>query len=107
MHPLTIARLKRKTKVLGPGIRAVVWTHGCSGNCLNCIATEMNQSEYHLEFTAIELYEWVRTIDGIDGITVSGGEPFEQDIETFSLFLSLHAKYSMPIPWFRAISCRL
>lgn len=87
--PLTIARLKRHSRVLGPGCRAVVWTHGCSKRCPNCIAREMNDAPPEFEHTASSLYEWLKNTEGIEGLTLSGGEPFEQNIETLEEFLRL------------------
>ena len=89
MLPLTIARLKRNSNVLGPGCRAVIWTHGCSKGCPHCIAEEMNAAPPQLEYTATTLYEWVKETGEIEGITLSGGEPFEQDIEALETFLQL------------------
>jgi anaerobic ribonucleoside-triphosphate reductase activating protein len=64
--------------VLGPGVRAVIWVTGCHLRCLECIAPE------YLDFGAggdrpiTELAEWILGLDAIDGVTFSGGEPFEQ-----------------------------
>ncbi len=86
-EPIRIARLKRKTRVLGPGVRAVVWTSGCSRGCPGCVAAEMNRDEPRFVWSARELCDWVESIDGIDGVVVSGGEPFEQDLTTLAEFL--------------------
>ncbi len=84
-----IARLKNDCQVLGPGHRAVVWFHGCSRGCPGCIAVEMNHSEDYKTMTAKELYDWVASCDGIEGVTLSGGEPMEQDTEALCDFLRL------------------
>ncbi len=87
MRPLSIARLNRCSKVLGPGRRAVIWTHGCSRHCPHCIAREMNLAPPEAFYSADELYGWVAECKETDGITISGGEPFEQPPETFLAFL--------------------
>ena len=89
MLPLTIARLKQNSKVLGPGSRAVIWFHGCSKDCPHCIAKEMNAAPPQFEHSASTLYEWLKNIEEIEGITITGGEPFEQDIEALETFLQL------------------
>ena len=89
MSLLSIARLNRKSKALGPGNRAVIWTHGCSKRCPHCIAKEMNEAPPLCFHTAGSLYEWVASCDGIEGVTLSGGEPFEQDLSELSSFLRL------------------
>ena len=38
----------------------------------------MNEAPAQFEYTAAALYEWLKNIEGIEGITLSGGEPFEQ-----------------------------
>lgn len=89
MAPLSIARLKRNSSVLGPGCRAVIWTHGCSKNCPHCIAREMNEAPPEFEYEPSVLYEWLKNTEGIEGVTISGGEPFEQDPEALETFLRL------------------
>lgn len=89
MLPLTIARLKSRSRVMGPGCRAVVWTHGCSKKCPHCIAGEMNAVLPQFTYSSAALYEWVKNTNEIEGITVSGGEPFEQDIDALGTFLCL------------------
>jgi len=75
--------------VLGPGIRFAVWFHGCSRDCPGCIAKSMNSSGQFEELSAEALYERVRVSRGIEGITLSGGEPLEQDCEELTRFLRL------------------
>ena len=85
---LTVARKKERCSCLGPGTRAVIWFHGCSKSCPHCIAKEMNESPEYESYTPEELCAWIETIDGISGLTLSGGEPFEQDPDLMSQFLS-------------------
>lgn len=84
---LKIARKAECCKVLGPGSRAVIWFHGCSRNCDGCIAKSMNQSEDFEECTPDGLYEWLKTCSNIEGLSISGGEPLEQDIDDLTVFL--------------------
>lgn len=84
---LKVARKTESSKVLGPGNRAVVWFHGCSRNCDGCIAKSMNLSNDYEECTADNLYEWVLSCNNIEGISISGGEPLEQNLEDLTSFL--------------------
>ena len=84
---LKIARKTECCKVLGPGNRAVIWFHGCSRNCDGCIAKSMNLSENFDECTPKGLYEWLLTCNNIEGISISGGEPLEQNVEELTSFL--------------------
>ncbi|MBR4570361.1 MAG: radical SAM protein [Candidatus Riflebacteria bacterium] len=84
---LKIARKTECCKVLGPGDRAVIWFYGCSRNCDGCIAKSMNHSEIFAECTPEDLYEWVKNCNNIEGLSISGGEPLEQNIDDLIVFL--------------------
>ena len=86
---LRIARRAEACRVLGPGVRAVVWFHGCLRGCAGCIAAEMNRSEAAERWTAEGLAEWVKGCEGIEGVTLSGGEPLEQESGALGAFLRL------------------
>lgn len=66
------------TKVLGPGKRFVLWVQGCKRHCKGCIAKDswdFNGGNF------VEIDDLVHQIlqqDDIEGITISGGEPFLQ-----------------------------
>lgn len=85
---LLVDRIKDSTTVLGPGNRAVVWFHGCSRCCPGCIASCMNVADDYARYTPKELSSRVLAIDGVEGVTISGGEPFNQDVEAMSMFLA-------------------
>ena len=84
---LKVARKTECCKVLGPGNRAVIWFYGCSRNCDGCIAKSMNLSEDFEECTPEDLCKWVSSCNEIEGISISGGEPLEQNLDDFIAFL--------------------
>ena len=86
---LRVARRAEACRVLGPGLRAVVWFHGCARGCAGCIAAEMNQSTEFESWCAEDLAMWVRECKEIEGLTLSGGEPLEQDLGALGTFLRL------------------
>lgn len=88
MKPLTVDRIQNRTKVLGPGVRTAVWFHGCPRHCPGCIASSMNVSSTFSEFSPEELSGRVLSVEGAEGVTLSGGEPFAQDPEAMGSFLS-------------------
>ena len=77
---LKVARKIDNCRVLGPGNRAVIWFYGCSRNCEGCIAKTMNTSGKYENYSSDELYKWILECNKIEGITLSGGEPLEQDL---------------------------
>lgn len=71
------ARLAR-SRANGPGLRSVVWVQGCTLGCPGCFNPETHDSEGKAEaWTVARLAAWVASND-VDGLTVSGGEPFQQ-----------------------------
>lgn len=85
---LKINRKKRFCRTLGPGTRSVVWFFGCSRSCPGCIAKIGGEVEDYTEETPSELADWVLEGAGsIEGVTLSGGEPFEQPLDEMAQFL--------------------
>lgn len=69
------ARAARCT-VLGPGMRCVLWVHGCCFSCEGCIGEGYKSGGFQ-ETTAAEAAEWYLSQEA-DGLTISGGEPMLQ-----------------------------
>ncbi|MDR0609482.1 MAG: radical SAM protein [Planctomycetaceae bacterium] len=86
---LHVARKKEFCKVLGPGTRSVIWFHGCLRQCPGCIAGTMNELAEYETFIPQQLADWVKNNIGIEGITLSGGEPFQQPRDELAAFLML------------------
>jgi anaerobic ribonucleoside-triphosphate reductase activating protein len=78
---LTTVRLQDQTTALGPGKRAVIWFHGCALNCPGCIAKEMNEATSFTKWTPADLAKWVLSRPDIEGVTLSGGDPLDQNAE--------------------------
>lgn len=88
---LTIARKKAFCKVLGQGTRSAIWFYGCSRRCSGCIADSMNVSAERETLSPTELADWVlfnNCNNGIEGVTLSGGEPFLQPADELAEFLT-------------------
>ena len=62
---------------LGPGRRVVLWVRGCSIGCPGCMTPELWAK---VQPRPIEpLAEMLSgALQGHEGLTISGGEPFEQ-----------------------------
>lgn len=68
-----------KSKVNGPGIRYTIWFQGCSIQCPGCANKHMWEHDRKLgNRTPKELFAEVSKQKGIDGISISGGEPLDQ-----------------------------
>ena len=78
----------RGTRALGPGLRYALWTQGCPFNCENCISPESHSFEPNITVNIHSLAEDIIGNNQIDGISISGGEPFIQ-AGKLSLLLSI------------------
>jgi len=75
---LNIAAFVPSTTALGPGKRTVVWLQGCTRSCPGCMVPEFQPLVAREEILPESLALLVCSIEGIEGVTVSGGEPFLQ-----------------------------
>jgi anaerobic ribonucleoside-triphosphate reductase activating protein len=80
---LRIAGIIKESIVDGPGIRLVVFAQGCKHNCPGCHNPDTHSFDGGT-FTSVDsVLELASKNPLLDGITFSGGEPFEQ-AEAFS-----------------------
>ena len=64
-------------RVLGPGVRYVLWVQGCKKRCPGCIAPDA-QSESGGHTVDAGALAWEIAFSKAEGLTISGGEPFLQ-----------------------------
>ena len=76
------------SKVNGPGNRFVLWTQGCSKGCSECFNPETWSTNVYKEYSPIELFHIIQNYE-VDGITISGGDPLEQEDELLELLMLL------------------
>ena len=76
------------SKVNGPGKRFVLWTQGCSKGCSECFNPETWSTNIYKELSPIELFHIIQNFE-VDGITISGGDPLEQEDELLELLMLL------------------
>ena len=76
--------------VNGPGIRYVIFTQGCPHKCFGCQNPETWDVEggVDVNITTVVSDIWNRRRE-LDGLTISGGEPFVQERELCSFLLNL------------------
>lgn len=75
---IAISRVHFPVTTLGPGRRLGIWFQGCSIRCPGCISADTwAAGRSWLELA--ELFGRIETwLDQTEGITISGGEPFDQ-----------------------------
>lgn len=65
--------------VNGPGTRLVVFFQGCDRGCKGCFNTDTHSMDARSIYTPEDLLDDFLT-DSVEGLTVSGGEPFLQSV---------------------------
>ena len=92
-----VAHLLPSCETLGPGRRGVIWVAGCARRCPGCIAGPILSPEAGTLMGVDALAELILSWDGIEGITLSGGEPFEQAGALAELCLNLRRSRDLSI----------
>jgi anaerobic ribonucleoside-triphosphate reductase activating protein len=72
-----VARVVARTEVEGPGVRTALWVQGCSIRCAGCFNPHLWASEGATLVPVAALLATVLEQD-VEGITLLGGEPFDQ-----------------------------
>ena len=81
---INIHSVINSSRVNGPGDRFVIWTQGCRKMCKNCYNPE-TWSHYRNNLILVdEIFESIKN-SSATGVTISGGDPFEQPEELFYL----------------------
>ncbi|HEC8323032.1 TPA: 4Fe-4S cluster-binding domain-containing protein [Providencia rettgeri] len=78
MMNISISRIHFPIMALGPGKRIGIWFQGCSLRCKGCLSPDtwqVKDNNITVEQLLEQITEWLPLADGI---TISGGEPFEQ-----------------------------
>ena len=99
---LRVAGMVPESIVDGPGIRLVLFVQGCSHRCLAVHNPETHDPPA-VQSDDRHLLRQITAARGIDGVTFSGGEPFEQprplaylaaEIKRLGLNLVLYSGYT-------------
>ncbi|MFJ7005099.1 4Fe-4S single cluster domain-containing protein [Pseudomonas putida] len=75
---LSLSRMHFPVTTLGPGRRIGIWFQGCSIRCPGCISADTwgpGHRRLSLEQLLEQITPWLQEAEGI---TLSGGEPFDQ-----------------------------
>lgn len=81
MTRLNLGAFDPCSRAMGPGSRAVVWARGCSVDCRGCVTPQLIPSEPATPVDVDALWDRIdraRLAHGLEGVSFSGGEPFEQ-----------------------------
>lgn len=77
---LNVARWISKSRANGPGERFVLWLQGCGLGCEGCWNPDTWDFEPRHLLTVDEIMALVLETKGLEGVTLTGGEPFAQAV---------------------------
>ncbi|MCB9552401.1 MAG: radical SAM protein [Myxococcales bacterium] len=78
MQSLRLAGFAARSRVNGPGRRIVLWVQGCDLACPGCFNPHTHAAEGPGEPVDAVVARVLAAQAGHDGVTFSGGEPFQQ-----------------------------
>jgi len=81
----------KKSNVNGPGTRYTIWFQGCSIRCPGCANKQMWEHDKGQEIEPTALVHKIWKQRGIDGISITGGEPLDQYEELIKFLEELNA----------------
>ena len=83
---LNIAAFLPHSNVNGPGSRFVLWLQGCSHGCARCFNAAMQAPKKATLLSIPSVYSLIiKNRKYIEGVTYTGGEPFDQAAGLFQL----------------------
>ena len=95
---IRIHELLRGSCANGPGIRNVVWFQGCTLGCPGCFNPQTHDPQGGKEMSAEDLCGFLLDAEHpCGGITISGGEPFQQAGGLLELLKLLHKCNTPPV----------
>ncbi len=78
MSKIKLSGIEPESIVDGPGFRYVIFTQGCKHNCKGCHNPETHDPEGGYWENTDNLIKEIKRNPLLKGITLSGGEPFDQ-----------------------------
>lgn len=92
-----ISRIHFPVTTLGPGRRLGIWFQGCSLRCEGCISVDTWATAKKLIPIEQLMTKLSSYLPLIDGITISGGEPFEQFEALLAIVVQLRERTNVDI----------
>jgi len=80
------------TRALGPYERFAIWVQGCLKSCPGCISPDSQPLDGGFEVDLVKLANEIIGSTTIEGITISGGEPYLQSAPLANLVRQIKTK---------------
>lgn len=88
---LMVNSIIESSSIYGPGDRFVIWVQGCTLGCKGCWNTQMWEHGIGEAISVNDLVKRITSYPNNEGITILGGEPFEQ-VEAIRNLISIVKK---------------
>ncbi|MEZ4361051.1 MAG: 4Fe-4S cluster-binding domain-containing protein [Kofleriaceae bacterium] len=75
---VAVHAIEPRSRANGPGARFVIWVQGCTLGCAGCFNPATHPASGAPAHTVEGLLAQLAATAGIEGLTLSGGEPFQQ-----------------------------
>lgn len=96
MTELRLHGFLASSRTNGPGRRAVVWVQGCTLGCAGCFNPQSHAPTGGTVTSVADLVERiVARAQRLDGVTISGGEPFQQAPAVLELLQAVRERTSL------------
>ncbi len=89
---LRVATIVDSTEAEGPGARLALWVQGCTIRCPGCCNPEMFAQRGGTEMTVEQVLARFDAAAANEGVSILGGEPFEQAAEVAAFARGVRAR---------------
>ena len=86
-----------RTGALGPGKRCAIWFQGCKKSCKGCMSPDSRPLQGGRCVSVDAVVNEVLKLDDIEGVTISGGEPFLQAEALYEMLDSIKKKTDLGV----------
>lgn len=104
---LRVHHLLPASRSNGPGLRAVIWLQGCTLGCPGCFNPDTHAAAGGQVMAAADLAAWAQdcaAAEGVEGVTISGGEPLQQAHPLRALLEQLRAQTNLSVVLFSGLN---
>jgi len=96
--PWRVHAVVPRSRANGPGVRFTIWSQGCALGCPECFNPRThNPGGPAVTRSAGDLVDAVLAEAGIDGVTLTGGEPLEQPAAVVAFCQAVRARTDLGI----------
>jgi anaerobic ribonucleoside-triphosphate reductase activating protein len=101
---LSLSKLHFPITALGPGRRIGIWFQGCSIRCAGCMSRDswaFSRDSEPVEKVLERMAPWFAEADGV---TISGGEPFDQSDGLAAVLAGLRERFKGDVLRIRSLA---